>query len=119
MLIKSQMNERYINSEYIISTYFDFDWSHAEGYADIEVFLHDLETRRIIHVSSAQVRAEISVKLTSGEDYCIYYETDYISSVEEYKEFVNKNREIYESLVAAIAYSGRERIYNLEESAYC
>ena len=53
MLIKSQMNERYINSEYIISTYFDFDWSHAEGYADIEVFLHDLETRRIIHVSSA------------------------------------------------------------------
>lgn len=118
MLIKSQTNERYINSEYITSTNFDFDWSHTQGYIDIGVFFEDVKSGYCEVSSPTTAHAEISVKLTSGEDYCIYYEIDDILSVEEYKAFVDKHREVYESLIAAIADSGRERIYNLEKSAY-
>ena len=119
MLIKSQMNERYINSEYITSTNFGFDWEHTQGYIDIGVFFKDIKSGYCKVSSPITAHAEISVKLTSGEDYCVYYEVDDISSAEEYKAFVDKHREVYESLVTAIAYSGRERIYSLEKSAYC
>ena len=119
MLIKSQTNERYINSEYITSTNFSFDWEHTQGYIDIGVFFEDVKSGYCKVLSPTTAHAEISVKLTSGEDYCVYYEVDDISSIKEYKAFVNKHREVYESLITAIAYSGRERVYNLEESTYC
>lgn len=119
MLIKSQTNERYINSEYITSTDFEFDWEHTQGYIDIGVFFKDVKSGYCKVSLPITAHVKISVKLTSGEDYCVYYEVDDISSVEEYKEFVNKHRDVYESLIAAIAYSRKERVYNLEENAYC
>ena len=118
MLIKSQTSERYINSEYITSINFGFDWEHSQGYIDIGVFFEDVKSKYTV-LSPVTAHAEISVKLTSGEDYCVYYEVDKISSVEEYKAFVDKHKEVYESLIAAIAYSGREKIYSIEKSAYC
>ena len=119
MLIKSQINERYVNSEYITSTCFDFNWSHTEGYIDIGVFFEDIKSGYCKTSLPITAHAEISVKLISGEGYCVYYKEDDISSVKEYKVFVDKHREVYESLVAAIAYSGRERIYSIKESTYC
>lgn len=119
MLIKSQTDERYINSEYISSTCFNFDWDHTQGYIDIGVFFEDVKSGYCKVSSPITAHVEISVKLISGELYCIYHEIDEISSVKEYKAFVDKHREVYENLITAIAYSEKERIYSLEESTYC